>query len=368
MQDERKRILNMVKEGKLTIDEALTLFDELDKTKDTMKKKEEAMIQELSTVVDFEDTKKENIVTNKKVQSTKDKIFDFIDMTIKKIKDFDLDWNFGKYEEISHIFQTSDACLKEMDIDIANGSVKMISWDQNDVRVECEAKVYRVNSLDEARMKFLNEVIFTIDGDKMKFISQQKWLKINTTIYVPQRDYEDVRIRLFNGSIEGEQLNMKSCKAKTVNGKVHFSKVNSQYTELETVNGHIDVHNGSIEEFGGETIHGAISLDGFFKRVDVQSLNGSITCSFYNADGERFDAEAFSGAVKLYVPHQTDLWGEIKSNLGSVHVDRDNIQVTEEKNEVIQKLLKFQPIDENENALKVKVETKSGSINIKKGI
>lgn len=369
MHDERKRILNMVKEGKLTIDEALTLFDEMEKTKDTMKRKEEAIIQELSTVVNFEETtKKGNIFSNPKFQSTKDKIFSIIDTTIKKIKDLDLDWNFGKYEEISHIFQMCDSYLKEIDIDIANGSAKVVSWDQKDVRVECEAKVYRVNSVEEARTKFLEEVIFSVDGDTMKFISQQKWIKVQTTIYVPQRNYEDVRIRLFNGSIEGEQMNVRSLKAKTVNGKIKLEKVSSKKAELETVNGHIDVRSGTIEEMEGETIHGSMTLDGFFKTVDVQSLNGSITCSFYNGDGERFEAETVTGTVKLYVPDETNLRGEIKSYLGTIHVDREAIHVTEEKNEVIQKLLCFDPLNGSGNSLKVKVETKTGSVILKKGI
>ena len=57
-----------------------------------------------------------------------------------KLKEFDLDLNFGKYREVSHIFQQADASIHYMDIDIANGHVTVIELDQTDIRVECEAQ------------------------------------------------------------------------------------------------------------------------------------------------------------------------------------------------------------------------------------
>ena len=145
MKEEKKRILKMVEEGKLTVDEAVTLLDELEKAQQTMEQKQEQIVNELSTAVNFEETKKEDPF-QAKYQSTKDKIFDFVDSALKKIKDFDFDLNFGQSVEISHIFHHGDVDLKNIDIDVANGSVKIAAWDQPDVRIECQAKVYRVEN------------------------------------------------------------------------------------------------------------------------------------------------------------------------------------------------------------------------------
>lgn len=82
MLEERKRILNMVKEGKLTVDEALTLLEELEKSSKTMEQKQEEIIHDLSTAVNFEEAKKEDNV-HYKFQSVKDKIFDFVDSALK---------------------------------------------------------------------------------------------------------------------------------------------------------------------------------------------------------------------------------------------------------------------------------------------
>src|ERR1700719_38680 len=149
MKEERKRILKMVEEGKLTVDEALTLLEELEKASATFEQKQQQIVQELSTAVKFEEGKKEDPV-HQKFQSTKEKIFDFVDSALKKFKDLDFDLNFGQAVEISHIFYQADVFLKEIEMDVANGSLKIVPWDHKDVRIECEAKVYRVDNQEEA--------------------------------------------------------------------------------------------------------------------------------------------------------------------------------------------------------------------------
>ncbi|MDF2855338.1 MAG: hypothetical protein K0Q87_1189, partial [Neobacillus sp.] len=203
MKEERIRILKMVEEGKISVDEALALIEELEKATQSMEQKQEKIAQELSTAFKFEEAKKEESAHGK-VQSTKDKIFDFVDSALKKVKDLDIDLNFGKSVEISHIFHQADVYLKDIDIDIANGSLKIVPWDQLDVRIECQAKVYRVENSDQARQNFLKDILFAIEGQKLRFMTQQKWMKVDAVVYIPQAEYERVRVRLFNGPISGE--------------------------------------------------------------------------------------------------------------------------------------------------------------------
>lgn len=372
MEQERKRILNMVQEGKLTVDEALVLLDELGKSSESMKKKEEQLYGELSTMVKsegakFEEAKKEDGSSSYKFQSAKEKLFEFVDTTIKKIKDLDLDLNFGHSVDISHIFQHAEASISSIDIDMANGSAKLIPWDQDDVRVECDVKVYRVDTPEEARNIFLNDVVFAIENDKLKFFSQQKWMKLNAKIYIPQTQYENIKVRMFNGSIESENLAVTKYNAKTANGKINLTGMSSKYVEVETANGQIDLRNSQIEDFEAETINGAIKVDGKFKRVDLQSFNGSITFSLAGESScEIIEAKSTTGGIKLYLPETLAIRGEFKSNLGAFQVDREGITTTEEKSEVVQKLLRFEPLNETFHVAKMAAETKTGSITMKR--
>ncbi|OIK16375.1 DUF4097 domain-containing protein [Bacillus sp. MUM 116] len=368
MKEERKRILKMVEEGKLKVDEALSLLEELEKAQQTMEQKQEQIVNELSTAIKFEEAQKDHqeYTQGNKFQSTKDKIFEFVDSALKKIKDFDLDLNFGQSVEISHIFHHGDVYLKDMDLDVANGSLKIAPWDQKDVRIECQAKVYRVETTEQARQNFLKDVIFAIEGEKLRFTTQQKWMKVDAVVYIPQAQYERIRVRMFNGPISGEELNVNDFRVKTANGKIELAKVNGRRAEIETANGHIKLQNSIIDDVEAETINGAIKLDGNFRKMETQTFNGNVT---YNLNGNRCElisAKATTGSIDIYVPEGVPVNGELKTNLGGFNMKLEGIQILEEKSEMIQKLLRFESINHPDKKLKVFADTKTGSITVNK--
>ncbi|MBA4537551.1 DUF4097 domain-containing protein [Bacillus aquiflavi] len=363
MNEERTRILQMVKEGKLSVNEALTLLEELEKAKKSQEKKHEEIVNELSTVIDSQDKEK---VTGSTLQSAADKIFGFVDTAISKIKELDLDFNFGKYENVSHVYEKKDVNFGEMVIDIANGSIQVIPWDQNDVRIECEAKVYRVQTVDEAKEALFQNVIFTIEENKLRFSTQQKLMKVNTILYVPQSSYERVRLRTFNGPISGEKLTTKDFKIKAANGKIDINQLTSKHAEIETANGHIAVANSQVEDFEAETVNGRLSLEGDFEKVDVQTFNGNIDCIIKGNTCKYIQTRAVTGAIDLIVPDGITIEGELKSNLGGFTVELDDLQIVEEKSEMAQKLFRFKTNNKSEQKLHVLADTKTGSITMKK--
>lgn len=365
MQEERKRILKMVEDGKLSVDEALTLLEELEKASKTAEEKQEDIVKDLSTAVHFEEAKKEEPF-NYKFNSAKDKFIDFVDSAFKKIKDADLDFNFGHSIDISHIFQQSDVYFKDIEIDIANGSVKVFPWKQTDVRIECEAKVYRSETQDEARQKFLNDVVFTIKDEKLKFSTQQKWIKLNAVIYVPEKDYEKLKLRTFNGPIESENITVSSFKAKTANGKINMKKLQSKHAEMETVHGQITVENSLVDHIEAETISGMIKVDGDYKKVDVHSFNGDVYCTVNGSRCEYIETKATTGSLEVALPPFSEVNGELKTNLGSFNVHLDGIEIIEEKSDVIQKVLRFKSIKDPKSGLKLDADTKTGSVTVKK--
>ncbi|WP_462411012.1 DUF4097 family beta strand repeat-containing protein [Neobacillus sp. Marseille-QA0830] len=367
MKEERKRILRMVEEGKLTVDEALTLLEELEKDQKTMEQKQEQIMNELSTAVQFQEYKKEDPF-NAKFQSTKEKIFEFVDSALKKIKDMDFDLNFGQSIDISHIFQHGNAEVRDVDIDIANGSVRLSAWDQPDVRVECQAKVYRVENQDQARDTFLRDVVFSLESGRLRFVTQQKWIKVDTVIFLPMADFNKARIRLFNGSVTGSGLNANELRVKTANGKINLEGINGKKAEVETANGKISVTHSQFDELAAETINGAIYLRGDFKKTEAISFHGAITAALDDTRSEWLHAKTTTGTIDLSLPENTPVKGELKTNLGGFNLQLVGVQILEEKSEMIQKSLRFQSIDQPDTGLKIYGGTKTGSITLKKSL
>ncbi|MCM3727639.1 DUF4097 family beta strand repeat-containing protein [Neobacillus cucumis] len=363
MKEERKRILQMVEEGKLKADEALKLLEELEKAEQSMEQKQAQLVNELSTTVQFEEAKKEEPF-QAKYQSTKDKIFEFVDFAFKKIKDLDLDLNFGQSVDISHIFHQGEAAIKDIDIDVANGAIKLVGWEQPDVRVECQAKVYRVENQDQARQNFLRDVLFTVEHEKLRFSTQQKWMKVEAVVYVPKAVYNRVRVRLFNGPITGEQMNVDELRVKTANGKISLDRFTGKNTELETANGKIKLKGSQFDKVEAETINGAIQLAGEFKKLEMESFKGNISVNLHGNQAELIQAKTAAGGIDLYIPDGLPVNGNLRTNLGGFHVNLVGIQVLEEKSEMIQKSLRFQSINHPEKLAHIYADTKTGSITI----
>jgi DUF4097 and DUF4098 domain-containing protein YvlB len=360
MKQQRARILKMVEEGKLSVEEALTLLEGLEKGQGP----NTSAVDDLSSYVKIEDTDKKD-ESYYKFQSTKEKIFEFVDSAFKKMKEIDIDFNFGKSIEMAHIFQQPDVEYKDMDIHVANGSVKLIPWDQKEVRVECQAKVYRVETLEEARTTFLQGVVFTVENDRLTFQTQHKWMKVEAKMYIPQADYDKVRIRLYNGPITAENMNIADLKMDTANGKITLENLKGQKAEVETANGRIRVKKSLFENFEAETINGGINFDGDFQKGNLHTFNGNIQCAMTGPACERVSLKATTGNIELLVPEEAAVSGDLKTNLGSFNVKLEGIEVTGEKNEMVQKYLHFKSVKEQDKVMQIVSETKTGTIKIK---
>ncbi|RAK19963.1 DUF4097 and DUF4098 domain-containing protein YvlB [Anoxybacillus vitaminiphilus] len=358
--EERKRILKMVEEGKLTAEEALMLLEQLEQAE----KKAAEAITALSTDVQFTETKQDES-SSVKWSSLKEKVFDFLDVTFKKVKNFDLDLNFGNSFEIKHIFQQNSAFFQTIDIDVANGSVELVPWNESDIRIECDAKVYRVDSAEAARQLFLREVLFSVDKGCFRFSVPKQQLKVHTVIYLPQSAYDYGKIRLFNGDIRGEKLQMKKMRAKTANGAIKFAGINAENVELETVHGAITITESTVRQLEAENIHGAVQISGKYHKADLQSISGSIMCRIENMDSDTVLSKTVTGSIQILLPEQIAFEGELKTNIGGLSYHYPGITVIEEKKETIQKLVRLKANVNETRGTYVYADTKTGSISIK---
>lgn len=369
MQEEKKKILQSVQDGKMTAEEAFSILEDLEKATQESEKKEQLLKNELSTEVVQEKKKRENDsheydYFKKNFQSSKEKILDFVESAFQKIKDTDLDFNFGRSVEVSHIFQHGETAIYEINAEIANGKTKIVAWDSKDVRVECKAKVYRVEDQDKAREIFLRNVMFTIKDGKCKFYIQDKGMKVDVVMYVPKKEYEDIQIRMFNGGITAEALRGEHFRVKSANGALTLDGVNGESCELETGNGAITIQTSNFDNIEAETLNGAIHAEGYFNKIDLQTFNGQINCLNEKLDSESIYAKSVTGKIQVALAAGTAVSGELKSNLGSFNVSLEGINIVEEKNDVIQKILKFKTVQEQPPATNIFAESKTGAISV----
>ncbi|RDI41038.1 DUF4097 family beta strand repeat-containing protein [Falsibacillus pallidus] len=368
--NERKRILDMVEKGTLSAKEALLLLEALEEAETVREQKESDIINEISREVDRKGRDSRSSYDRDKYSQqfngAKDKLMDFMNTALQKIKDFEFDFQFGQSAEVSHVFEEKNAVISYVDIDVANGKVDIQSWDQDDLRIECEAKVYRTEDEEEAKTTFLKNTLFSVENGKLRYSTQLKWMKVDTTIFVPKAEYEKLNVRIFNGAFSSKGLNAKDFTAKSANGKINLTGLHTENLEVETANGHITIEESKSAKLEAETINGALKVNGEYQKLDLQSFNGNVVCKLSNQDADSISVKTVTGNVDIYVPDELAMEGELKTNLGSFKLELEGMNVLEEKSEMAQKQLRFQRKGLTESPLHILADAKTGSIFIKK--
>ncbi len=361
-------ILKMIEDGKITAEEGLKLLNALQQDEPTTTKKTEAKPKEnqqtaLSERVDW-DSKRQSRRTYRQ-SSGASFLTGFLENAIQKIRDLDLDFNFGPFIEVEHIYHHKNFTGKELDFSLENGSVTLIPWEEPDIRVECKAKVYRARDTEDGRQTFLQETVFEGREDRIRFYSKVKTIKIQATCYIPKEHYEAIKLYTFNGHIKGENLQGSKLELKVVNGSIQLSDIESKKLYAETVSGPIDItaaHNDWCEV---KTMNGAITLEGKNIDVSVETVNGQINYRLDEVSEPCYaDLQAATGSINVSLPAELRVEGKLETNVGGFTCDLNGLEIVEEKKDFVQKTLSFIANKECSPRFKLEAETNTGSIQI----
>ncbi|WP_144521792.1 DUF4097 family beta strand repeat-containing protein [Bacillus pumilus] len=356
--NEKERILKLVEDGTLSAKEAITLLEKLEESPSVSLEKSTAdhTFHEEKAGTESKGNGTENLGA---------KLFGWLDSAVKKVKDVDLDLNFGQSVDVEHIFQFKDASLSHLDIQLANGSLNVMPWGDSDIRAECHAKIYRAEDGEQARQQFLNQLDCGLEGDKFFIRTEKKTMKVNVTLYVPRIQYDKIKVKLFNGPIRGEKLKTKELAAKTTNGVVSFASLQAEKVGIETANGQIKLADHECGMIEVETINGLIDLRGKSESIDAQSFNGNIAVQLSDEKCRSIYAKTTTGSVDVQIPRACAVTAELKSNLGSISHDFLDAEMIKEKNETLQKEKMIKANQQAVNSISIFAETKTGSIQVK---
>ncbi|MEW9502124.1 DUF4097 family beta strand repeat-containing protein [Jeotgalibacillus marinus] len=389
MGNERKRILSMVENGKITTKEALTLLESLEKepiqnqsdsgTLETYSSTQPSSSGHSSTPFSNEKRSKNEFPFNfdeifqqkssnknpKSGGNSTDRIMDFFQNAFEKVKDIDIEFNMSPSLEFTHTFQAQATELLDVEVNVANGNVTIYPWDEDYVKAECNVKVYRSDDETKARHQLLESVIFDTQFKKLRFISDLKMTKLDTVLYVPKGSYERWDIRLFSGKFQSESANVDKVKVKTAIGKIELSNMLIERGELEAANGGIDVSNTRADSIDAESVNGKISVEGAIDEMEVQSVSGNIKCSTSSSSARKIEAKTIAGSISIFVPDSAGLDGILKSNFGRFDLNHRDMDHVEEREELMQRRIRFTRKRPKGTKLFLLADAKTGAVSVK---
>ncbi|MGO1060566.1 DUF4097 family beta strand repeat-containing protein [Planococcus sp. FY231025] len=378
MQSEKERILDMVENGTISAREAVELLKAIDgggsqSSRDSYSREDyrekrgkrgffrpEDMVKRMSK--DFTKDFSKNV--SKDLNQLSDRMMEFMQTSVSKLKTMEFDTPFGEAYQFHHTFRQENVNISNIIADIANGQLEIFPSQDDSIRAECSVKAFRSESEMQAKEDFLDKFVFIADDQKLRIISDMKTTQVNVVLYVPEKSYEHITARLFNGGFALKRIDADVIKVKTANGKIDVKNVGFRTAELETANGAIQVQEVVGKQLEAETLNGRVYVDGDIQTAETKSLNGNIVVTSRCKDARKVEAKTLAGNVEIYIPSHLPLRGELSSNLGKMDLLLPDVEYTHEQGQFMQKAIHFSK-DSGEPVpapLLVYGETKTGSV------
>jgi DUF4097 and DUF4098 domain-containing protein YvlB len=292
-----------------------------------------------------------------------DRFMQFMQTAVQTVKEFDIESPFGESVLFSHTITKPMDKIDELLLDIDNGKITIHYTDEKEARAVFSVKAFNNESETKAKEDFLEKVLVVTDDNKLRILSKMKMTKVNLELFLPQREYKELNIRLMNGSVQLTDVEAKKVHVKTANGKIEISTLKFKTADFETANGEIRLTGLSGEKLSAETLNGRIYIDGDLKEVEAQSLSGHVVVTTTNDEAAKIDAKTMSGSVELYIPNGLALSGEIASNMGRLDLQLDDVNRTAEQDLLLQRSIRFtKNVENQDNPLYIFGEAKTGSV------
>ena len=266
--------------------------------------------------------------------------------------------------KFEHEFNYPNPQASLIDVKVANGTVVFKTWDQEDVKVEAKIKLYGKMAGDSPMEAFLERSDIDVDDETISFQVPYKRVKADLTFYLPKRTYDHVSVKLLNGNVLVEELTAKDVYTKSTNGTITFKKIDATMLEIEGVNGEIKVLEGTILDNIIETVNGDVSISAAPESLSVSLINGDIRITAKEKTLRRVEASSANGNIKLALPNNLGVEGQVKTNLGSINSRLTDIEVVREKKDRGNQQLHFRRVLE-ESMAQINASTTTGSIFLK---
>lgn len=394
--EEKKMILKMIEEGKITADEGLSLLKALEDKKEepsqdsftesSSHKQERTQNREQMNRFkeDLQDATEKIITSANKGAS---KVLDMIGKAVEKLQnldvDFDFDFNLNGGTKVTEYITVDAFNPKQIQFTLANGSLQINPWEKDYAQIEVNGVISKTKDEAEAR-KILSEILdHQYENEEFTFsIQERKGVRVSLEVMIPLKVYESLQVYSNNGSIRMADLEIQDIKLETTNGSIRLHEVIGMKVEGQTSNGRIQLNEVEFKNCGLQTSNGSINLrkvaieqcecfttngsiqgSGELQELQGETTNGSIRLEQHYAEKSSIKVKTSNGLIRVVYPKGSQgIYGELTTKHGQMNVGFPHVRTHGEDFNVKPKTYYFEQGEEQNHY--VKAATSTGSIHI----
>ncbi|MBS4534403.1 DUF4097 family beta strand repeat protein [Clostridium sp. D2Q-14] len=324
MNEEKMMILRMLKEGKISEEEAFKLLDVLEKKEDE-KDFEAKLNKNLEEKFNkFGENFGEKVGKigedlSDGASSLTDKIMDMVDSFMDKGGFTNILGSHDTKNEILEL-EVNDIENPVLDIKGINGNINLNPWSKDYVYVKaiCYIKKNKIST---------DENIMDLRKEKNKIILKPLFnsnIGVKLDISVPLQYYNEINLITSNGKINIYDLKAENIISNTTNGSITLNSITSKNTiDLNTKNGRITLKDIKNNDLNIITKNTSINLDNVTcEKGTLISQNGKINLN--NSTIDTIDINTSNSPIKVENSNIAYLFGKTSNG----KVDIKNLDIT----------------------------------------
>ena len=333
MADKKERILELLRNGVISEDEAIELLEKSGESTDDFKSSKKEEDGYTAHDVDFAEAMKNTF------QTVADSLRQGFQGVTKVVND---NVEFGNgFPKIKRTKKTIEKDLAgnfdSVFLEMTSGKVVVRPGDN--AHVKADFTVYGAIENGDIDAFLAENTTLSVEENELT-ISAVKRVGVDLELYLPQKNYQELTLKLTNGVIDASQLT-------------------ADKVEILVKNGEMTVLDSKVKDLKMDLINGNIKFDGSLEDGDVSLVNGNILLTQTTTDAKKLKVKNVNGDVKLAVPESLGLVGHVKTNFGGykTRLRLDNPFETGRNGAAV--------VRSGDDALTFEMETKSGTIWLK---
>ncbi|EPE62696.1 hypothetical protein L479_00887 [Exiguobacterium sp. S17] len=352
-QEMRELILQQVKDGELTIDEAMTQLERLEKLEP----------EHVQALEEHQETEKVDAYS---VESLTTKLTSAVDGLVTKLRDSDFSFssNFGPEVTYSKSFPFTG---KDILLDLFNASATMVSSDNDECELIVTGRPLRQQDADKALEQLQSAVKHSVIGDRLVISLRDKLVRAHVELYVPHHHFDHLNVQTLNGEVRADGIDVESFRVQTANGRVVLHEVHASEILVNTGNGTVEVEATESELVHVRTGNGSVIVNGKYDKASLKTGNGNIRAELATARPAKFEIASLAGNIRLVLPHGVEVEGDLETNFGGLHCDLDDLEIVRDRKDVAQRRLEFLSGRGQTPRIEVEAGTRTGTIDLEHG-
>lgn len=337
MSEERKIILNLLAEGRITADEAEQLLEALDESDlydlgdsgaaDQADQIDQGRKGDLGDLGDRLGARADVIADDlserlsKAVSEMAEAGQELPDRLARMLGSMfgSLGWSFGPAGvQAERTFESeipAHCVISAVDFATSNGSVKLTGWDRPSYRVVARATVRGVESKSDAERKLAAGLGLSLEGGVMRLECRDDAIRNSLSVeaYLPRANTYDVKVSSRNGSATLQSLTGGTIDVRSANGRVALGDVTAASTTASARNG-------------------SLTASGDLGDANLETANGSVSVTLSYRSAGRLRVNTGNGSVRLNVPQDACVTYEISAQTvnGSVRTSLEGAEIRRE--------------------------------------